>query len=147
MICLSQQKDGADILVSYFERKLDATRTLALEQHIVECADCRALVGVWDTLDEWSPAALPQVSADFDARLYGRIEQESQPAWWQRWAEYFKPALPLAAGCAALALVMMQTPAPQPQTKAQMDTVSIEQVEQSLENLDLLAPVGAGAEL
>ena len=145
MNCLSQQKDGADILVRYFERTLEPARTLALESHLADCADCRALVGIWDSLDEW--ATLPVISADFDNRLYARIEKASQPSLWARLAEYVKPAFPLAAGCAALAVIMMQAPPPEPQTKAKMEPVSIEQVEQSLENLDLLAPLGPGAEL
>ena len=147
MTCLSQHKDGADLLISYFELTLDPARTLELDAHVAECAECRALVGIWDTLDEWSPATLPEVAAGFDAKLYARIAEEAKPTLWERFWDFAKPALPLAAGCAALALVMMQTPQAGPQTKAQMEPVSMEQVEQSLENLDLLAPLGPGAEL
>ena len=98
MTCLSQHKDGADLLISYFERTLDPARTLELEAHVAECAECRALVGVWDTLDEWSPATLPQVAVGFDAKLYARIAEEAKPTLWERFWDFAKPALPLAAG-------------------------------------------------
>jgi hypothetical protein len=43
--------------------------------------------------------------------------------------------------------LLIRGPQPAPATKAQADTVSIEQVEQALEDLDLLAPVAQPAQL
>ena len=147
MTCLSQHKDGAEILVAYFERTLDSERAIELERHMGTCAECRGLAGVWTTLDEWKA---PEVSEDFDARLYARISQESAAPWWSvaglkrmlTGESWWKPVLPLAAGCAVLALALMiRTPEPVPAgTKAKLGSVNIEQVEQALEDLDLLAP-------
>lgn len=154
MICLSKNKDGADILVEYFDRTLDAERTAELEEHVAECAECRELVAVRSALDDWQA---PEVSADFDAKLYARIAEESRAPWWKRAFALqgfgWKSAIPVAAGCAVLALALMiHDPdggpvVPAPDTKAKLEMVNMDQVEQALDDLDLLAPPGSAEEL
>jgi len=143
MICLTKNDDVAGVLVEYLSGTLDSDRKVELERHAAECADCREMLAVWNTLDEWKA---PEVSPDFDAKLYARIAQESRAPWWKRaFGDWWKPALPVAAGCAVLALALMiRDPdvgvTPEPQTKARIESVNIEQVEQALEDMDLLAP-------
>lgn len=148
MICLSKNEQGADVLVEYFSGTLDAVRREELDRHAQFCSECRELLAVWNRLDEF-PA--PEVSPDFDAKLYARIAAESQVSWWRRWipTEFsWKSAIPVGAACAALALALMikmPDPAYVPvdsATKATVndDSVNMDQVEQLLEDLDLLAP-------
>jgi anti-sigma factor RsiW len=165
MICLSENKEGAGILVDYCSGALDPARAAELEGHMVNCEDCRRLVEaqreLWTTLDQWTP---PEVSPDFDARLYARIAQEARLPWWKQMLKrvfspaaprsLWKPALPLAAACAAMILVLLVR-GPQPAgvtepdgvKQAQNDTINMDTLEETLEDLDLLAPIGEPAEM
>lgn len=81
MKCLKQSPEGPELLVAFSSRRLDRERTALVEAHTRECAECAALVAaqrsVSDALDVWDA---PPVSADFDRKLYARIEQEVP--WW-----------------------------------------------------------------
>lgn len=157
MDCIANGKQGAEILLEFSAGTLDAARAAELTSHIRECPECAALVEaqsqVWQALDAWKPV---QVSPDFDAKLYARIAREQTPAW-RRWL-HWRPALPLAAAAAALALLIRvpdwsdripanpsapaaQAVAPAPAPGAvQPGAIDADQVEQALEDLDLMAP-------
>jgi anti-sigma-K factor RskA len=143
MIC-AKEKQGAEILMDYCAGALDANRAATFEEHLEVCEDCRRLVQaqreVWEKLDRWTP---PAVSPDFDARLYARIAREeassSRVQWWRT---LWTPAVSLAAACAVLAVAFLVR-VPQAGDSAKQirtDKVDIEQVEQTLEDLDILAP-------
>src|SRR5262249_22054427 len=70
VICLSKNKQGPDLLIGHLEGTLDAAQSAELQRHAQECAECRGLLGVWNQMGEF-PA--PEVSRDFDARLYAKI--------------------------------------------------------------------------
>lgn len=163
MICLGKNSQGAELLIDYCAGTLDPVRASELAGHIGECADCRRLVeaqqSVWKKLDEWIPA---EISPDFDARLYARIAREdAAPVWRQWWRRIthpadprskWKPLVPLAAAAAALSLALMivgpdvdtATPAAEEALKAKIEQrIDVDQVEQALDDLDLLIPVGA----
>jgi len=76
MKCPSQNQENAELLQAHVSRKLDADRAAVLEQHLATCAACReyaaAQFAMWEALDAWEA---PSVSADFNRRLYSRIEQ------------------------------------------------------------------------
>ncbi|HEV2199381.1 MAG TPA: hypothetical protein VGR73_06150 [Bryobacteraceae bacterium] len=156
MICLSKNKRDTAILLEYCAGTLDIERAGALENHARECAECRALIAaqtkVWRALGE---LAVPEVSPDFDARLYARIAREGAASPWRRWwpslrAWSWKPVL---AGIAAAAVVAvglsLYLPAlhmPKSQDSFQQlrpDSVDVEQVEVTLEDLDMLTPPAA----
>ena len=65
------------MLLAHTSRKLDAERAAVLEEHLANCPACReyaaAQFAVWEALDAWEA---PEVSADFDRRLYARIDEE-----------------------------------------------------------------------
>ena len=155
MICLKDNKEGADILIGYLERTLDAERTIALERHSQVCPDCRSMLGVWNTLDDF---AAPDVPADFDKKLYARIAEDAKAPWWTAaWRRLvqpaglgfgWKPAVSIGAACAVLAFALMiRSPqVDEPANKAQIQPLNMEQVEQGLEDLDLLAPLAPQAE-
>jgi anti-sigma-K factor RskA len=159
-----------DRAVDYCAGALDAERQAEFELHIAHCDECTALVAeqraVWESLDHWGQADVPEVSPDFDARLYARIAREHTAPAWRRWlnswipaapGSIWKPAISMLAACAVLAIGLrtsgwMDLPlgrAPQPsQNTAQVDAdihgdphVDIEQVANALDELDLLMPV------
>lgn len=145
MACILQDRERATWLLDYCERKLPPALAAELERHLAVCPDCARAVEaqrhVWAALDRWE---VPPVSPDFNARLYGRIEQERRP-WWRAIvldARLFtwKPAMPLAAAClAVLAVALFRAPSlPEPGTKAQADTIDVEQVERTLHDLEML---------
>jgi hypothetical protein len=82
MKCPIETPEGAELLLAFSFRKVDAERAVVLENHVHECARCGEFLAaqrsVDEALDMWSA---PPVSADFDRRLYRRIEQEA--GWWE----------------------------------------------------------------
>jgi anti-sigma-K factor RskA len=145
--------DGAELIVAYAAGTLDSGDQAAFERHVESCASCRQMAAaqqaVWSALDELSP--LP-VSSNFDAKLYQRIAQEQQSAFWQRgrWQRWFqaewswRPAMPVAAACVVLIvafLVKNSGPAISPQDQAQ-PKLQIEQVERALDDMDMLRQAG-----
>jgi len=159
MNCPTKKNEDAEILLDYCAQTLSPLQTAEFEIHLKQCADCSRLVEaqkeVWGALDAWTPHP---VSVNFDARLYARIAQEQAAPGWQLWLRrifqpalpypLWKPAVPLIAACALLAVgLSVRTPdstnAVHPQLRA--DKVDIEQVEQTLEDFDILAPAQAPA--
>src|SRR4051794_31879333 len=101
MTCPTETPESAELLLAYISRKLDARSRATLDEHIDTCPACREIAGgqkfVWQALDDWEA---PPASADFDRRLYRRIEEER--SWWDRLAGPWRPmlfrrALPIAA--------------------------------------------------
>jgi len=95
-----------EILVAYCSGSLAAERSPLLASHLEDCAACRQFVkdqqAVWDALDGWQAAP---VSADFNRRLYQRIEQPH--SWFDRLAlslhwSGLRQAIPIAASAAVV---------------------------------------------
>jgi anti-sigma-K factor RskA len=146
--CPQKSDDGAGWIVAYVARTLDSGSEAAFERHLESCASCREMVAaqraVWSALE--ALPALP-VSSNFDSRLYQRIAEEEQSGWWRRlfqagWS--WRPAMPVAAACAVLAvafLVKNSGPSILPQQQAQPQ-LQIEQVERALDDMDMLKQAG-----
>jgi anti-sigma factor RsiW len=141
------QKNNPDWIVAYSAGTLDAPSQAALELHLLECPECRHLAesqkAVWSALDHW-PAA--PVSPDFDQKLYARIAQQEQESWWQRmshWNWSWRPAMPVAAACAALiAAFLLKPPVPIPVNPAHApQKIQMEQVESALDDMDMLKQI------
>src|SRR2546429_35515 len=92
MICPLEDRENAQQLLDYCTRNLDAQAAAILERHIAICPACREFAdnqrAVWQALDAWEAAP---VSADFDRRLYERIEHDVP--WWHG---LVRPLRPLA---------------------------------------------------
>ena len=146
--CPIQDGSAAELMVAYGARALDPNTELAFERHMAKCSNCRELAAaqreLWHALDYWTP--IP-VSPDFDEKLFRRIAEEEQRAWWQRlWAANWswRPAMPVAAACAVLAVFFLlknTSPAAAPVSPAQPN-IQIEQVEHALDDIDLLTNLG-----
>jgi anti-sigma factor RsiW len=164
MICIKDHPQGAEILTDYCANKLDPVRASQLASHLQQCAECRELVeaqkAVWEMLEVWKPI---EVSTDFDAKLYARIAQERIEPTWKRWflrifqpaepGAFWKPLATVAAFGAVLSLALVVrapfaanhvagAPAPQAQVQPHSDKIDVEQVEQALDDMDMLTPVG-----
>lgn len=154
MLCLKNSKEGAELLVDYCAGSLGPARAAELERHVAGCPDCRDLVeaqrAVWETLDRWTP---PVVSRDFNQRLLARVATEEQSGWRMWLPGVFRPAVPysiwkpaaLAAACAVLVVGFLVRPPHQNEPVPQVDAerVDIEQVANTLEELDMLTPATA----
>ncbi len=85
-----------DMVVDYCAGVMDAEPRAEFERHIAHCDECTAMVAaqrtVWETLDHWGQADVPEVSPDFDARLYARIAHEQTAPVWRRWLNSLMPA-------------------------------------------------------
>ena len=148
MRCPIETQDNAEVLLSYSARRLNPQSTAILEAHMEVCPQCREFRdgqrALWEALDQWE--ARP-ISADFNRRLYRKIEEQDQLGWWERIfgsgrPMFLRPALPLAA-TAFLVLVAglfmidntgrIVTPAVEtPQVR------EVEQVERTLEDMEML---------
>lgn len=140
-----------EMLVAYTAGELDQETARALERHLAGCAHCRGLAAeqaaVWQALDMWEA---PPVSPGFDRSLYRRIDQEVHLSWWERLAGPFRPVLfrqvlPLTATAslllmAGLILERQNRLAP---VVTRSETVRAEQVEKTLDDLELLRQFGA----
>ncbi len=152
MNCPLDTRENTQLLLDYCTRKLEPDSVAILERHIAICAACRELArgqrAVWHALDAWEAAP---VSADFDSRLYRRIE--AQVPWWTLVVRPFRPpfrtvtlwrSLPaLAMACLlVVAGVVLErpagAPAPAATDRAQVDSVQPEQVEHALDAMEML---------
>ncbi|MGH9593653.1 MAG: zf-HC2 domain-containing protein [Bryobacteraceae bacterium] len=144
MICLSANKQGADLLLGYLGGTLDAAQRADVERHAEQCGECRGLLAVSTRLEEW---AAPAVSPDFDERLYARIAQEAEKPWWRRLP--WRPAIPVAAAAFVVVVLALFVAGPGTQETAPQappgNGIEIEQVDQALEDLELLMPLDAAS--
>jgi hypothetical protein len=146
MNCPLENRDGVELLLAYSSRKLEAAQTALVAKHMAGCTPCREAVrgqqALWDILDIWE--AEP-VSADFNRRLYRRIE--ARTTWWDRvlgpWRTgvYLKGVPLAAAACLVLAAAAMldraAAPPPRPaRTGSEFAAVAGLQPEQVVNALD-----------
>jgi anti-sigma factor RsiW len=143
-----------DVLLDYCAGKLSPEATLTFERHMETCADCRMVANaqrsVWNDLD--SLEAMP-ISADFDRKLYARIEQYENSSWWRKlWHRgalqpfSFGPAVPIATvGVTVFAAVMLYLPYGGPkvdtQAPSKIESSEIDQLERTLEDMEMLKQV------
>jgi anti-sigma factor RsiW len=148
MNCPIETRESAELLLAYCNRKLDAQSTAILERHMEICPACREFASgqraVWEALDAWEPAP---VTADFDRRLYRRIDREV--SWWHLLRRPLRPVLvrqglPIAAAACLLVMagVLLERPAgappaAQPQS-AQVEALQPDQVDHALDAMYML---------
>ena len=125
MMCPMQSPDNAEVLLDYCARALPADTLGRLDAHVAICSSCRqelsAQQQLWSALDEFDAGEL-RISADFDRRLYARIDAEQQDSFWVRgWRSIFasgqpgawRPAFSMTlAGVAVMTLLLVRMPNP-----------------------------------
>lgn len=141
------ESENAELLLDYCARRLDPEKAAILDAHMNVCEACRRLrdgqQALWASLDQWEAA---EVTADFDRRLYRRIEaEEARANWWQRAASplrslFVRPALPLTATAGLVLAVgfLLHQPAKPPVSADPAPAADVEQVERTLEDLEML---------
>jgi anti-sigma factor RsiW len=147
MLCPIQEGGNAEVLLAYCARSLDPGALAVLERHIEVCPACRKFAGaqrlVWEALDAWKPGP---VSDDFDDRLYARARQQETERWWRQlhqprsWFSW-RPALSMAAACITVfAVFLFRSPDASnvPAQGSRPETVDVEQVERTLEDMEML---------
>lgn len=156
MECPIQTKENSEILLDYCTRNLSAEATAVFERHMEICGECRALAeaqrSVWDALDSWDAMPVP---ADFDKKLYARIEQHENSSWWIRlWHRSlpqpfsFGPAMPIATACVTLCIaIAMYLPGSAPKVTLQppqtrIESSDIDQLERTLDDIEMLKQLG-----
>jgi len=134
MICLRENNQGAELLIGYLEGTLSQADRQALDNHAAQCTHCQGLLAAQVELVEYAP----EVSPDFDAKLYARIaaDQARQP-WWKLSWKVLAPAVGVAA-MLAVAMFVRQ-PAPQLSVDPAVSQ-DVQLLEQALENMELLMP-------
>lgn len=153
---LTQAEENAGLLLDYCNRTLEPELRAAFEQHLAVCAACRAFAdsqtAVWNALDAFE--ALP-VTDDFDRRLWARIEQQERAPWWSRAWDWMTAGgtarwRPLAPVAAALLLAVglywdgrwPGAAAPVTVAGKAAETVDLDQVETTLEDVEMLRQLG-----
>ena len=125
MMCPMQSPENAEVLLDYCARALPADTLARLDAHVAICSFCRQQLSaqqqLWSALDEFDAGEL-RISADFDRRLYARIDAEQQDSFWVRgWRSIFvsgqpgawRPAFSMTlAGVAVMALLLVRMPNP-----------------------------------
>jgi hypothetical protein len=149
MNCPLETRDNVQQLVDYCSRKLDLQTSAILERHIAICPACSEFAArqqaVWDALDAWDTGP---VSADFDRRLYARID--SDVPWWHAFLRPLTLRWNVVASAAGVFVLLgaglllnrptAVTPTQQPEAaQVQPATVQPEQVERALDAMDMLA--------
>ncbi len=115
-------------------------RETAVESAARECCDRRGTL--WSALDDWR---VPPVSGDFDRRLYARIEQEGNTGWFSRLLRpaggmRWQQAFSLSTACLVIiAVLLINAPtAPPVRSAPKAESVDIEQVERTLDDMEML---------
>ena len=139
MTCLRDNNQGADLLIGYLEGTLPAPDRQDLERHAGGCAECRGLLAVQATL---GLDVAPEVSANFDAKLYARIAADEVRRPWWLLASSWKMIAPAVAMAAALAVTMwVRQPVPPTNIEHPVVAQDVQQLEQALDDLELLMPL------
>jgi len=149
MTCPLQTQE-MDLLLEYSAGRLNAAKRASVEQHMDICANCAAFrtgqAAVWDALDLWEPAP---VSVDFNRNLWRRIDAVATEPWYKHLAHSFyfgnwKPVLPLTAAVALIAAgFLLDHPGARP-AETGFTLNEAQQVEQTLDDIQLLHQMDAG---
>jgi anti-sigma factor RsiW len=139
MRCPMKSREQAELLLSYSSGSLAAEEAAAVSRHLETCVECRQVVEgqrrVWSALEEWEA---PAVSAEFDRRLYAKIEMAERKAWWRSPA-WLRPAVSVGLATVVAVVLLVRGPSVRTApTKARAESVDIEQVEQTLEDMEML---------
>jgi len=134
-------------LLAFSTNKLAPPEAAELQRHLESCPGCREFVenqrAVWQALDAWEA---PPITADFDRRLYQRIEQAEtwRDRWLRSWSVLFvRQGLPVAAAACLIVVAALvsrrpaDVAAPRP-TQAVVENLQPDQVDHALDDLQML---------
>jgi anti-sigma factor RsiW len=149
MICPLQSEE-TDLLLDYSAGRLNAAKRASVEQHMDTCARCASFradqAAVWDALDLWEPAP---VSLNFNRNLWHRIDAAAAEPWYKHLAQSlrfgnWRPVLPLTAAVALIAAGFLLDHPGARKAEAGFTLNEAQQVEQTLDDIQLLHQMDAG---
>ena len=143
--CKLNERDRAEILLGQHT------------SHLADCPSCAEAFArqseLWKILDAWD---MPPVSSGSNRSLYAKIDAAAAAPWYERWASAIKPVFAqpsFAIGMAAVVIVggfFFDHSAPSVKPVAnpavQVSTTEAEQVEKTLEDLEMLHQFDPGSE-
>ncbi len=142
MNCPIKTQENREWLLEYSAGRLDGERAAMVERHVEICPACARFVEgqrvVWNALGQWES---PELSADFNRRLYQKIDQAQPSTWLGRFLQpLWRPMVPVAAMCLLIvAGVVLHTPtAGVSPVHPRVENVEPEQVERTLDDLQML---------
>ena len=149
MNCILKTHEQEELLLGYCTAVLEPDKARAYERHTQSCPECNSMLELQrladETLADWSA---PEVSEDFDRKLFARIRteeaaQEASLVWWHflspaEWG--WKSAVPVALAALALAVFLFREPAKLnlAQQGEGLKSEEIEQVEMALDDMEAL---------
>lgn len=156
--CPLLDRENSPVLLDYVSRRLEPEAVERLERHMAQCPACAefaaAQQAVWRALDSWEAM---EPSPSFDRDLFARIDDEESRGWMERVfgrlphavGFAWRPALPLAAACLLLVAGVLMQPGSgvDPAAPVRAEAVDIEQVERTLEDMDMLLQLTPAAEV
>jgi anti-sigma factor RsiW len=137
------------LLLDYAAGRLDPAQRANLDRHIENCPPCASFrieqTAVWDALDLWEPAP---VSMDFNRRLWQRIDTGTAAPWYHSLAKSlrftnWKPVVPLTAAMLVIAAGFVLDHPNGKTGVSGMTIKEVDQVEQTLDDIDLLHQLDA----
>jgi anti-sigma factor RsiW len=150
MDCPIKTQENMDWLLDYAAGRLGPAQSALLARHVETCPACARFVEgqqlVWSALSQWEPRP---VSADFDRRLYRRIESKPESRlgrWFGPLQPLWRPVVPLAAACllivAGVVLHIPRAPLSIGDAPMRMERIEPEQVERTLDDMQMLRELG-----
>jgi anti-sigma factor RsiW len=157
-VCPLLDRENSPVLLDYVSRRLDPEVAEQLERHMAQCPACAefasAQQAVWRALDSWEAM---EPSPSFDRDLFARIDDEASRGWVERVfgrlphavGFVWRPALPLAAACLLLVAGALMQPGSDIDQAAPVraETLDIEMVERTLEDMDMLLQLTPAVEV
>ncbi len=149
MNCILKTHEQEELLLGYCTAVLEPDKARTYERHTQSCPECKSMLELQRLTDEaLADWAAPEVSEDFDRKLFARIRmeeaaQEASRAWWHfllpaEWG--WKSAVPVALAAVALAVFLFREPANLnlAQRGEGLKSEEIEQVEMALDDMEAL---------
>lgn len=156
MNCILKTHEQEELLLGYCTAVLEPDKARTYERHTQSCPECKSMLELQrlaeETLADWTA---PEVSEDFDRKLFMRIRreeaaQQDSRAWWRflflgEWG--WKSAVPVTLAAVALAVFLFREPtnlnlAQQGEGLKQqgegLKSEEIEQVEMALDDMEAL---------
>ncbi len=138
MNCGLKENERADLLLR--------NTSEAAANHFERCVSCRQAslqqAAVWQALDSWN---VPPVSSGFNRHLYAKIDAVANESWYERLAASVRPlfaqpawALGVAGALFVAGFVFDHRTTRTPQVPVQVSTTEAEQVERTLDDLEML---------
>jgi len=147
--CPLLSEETKAMLLDFAAGRLHRTRAERIARHAAHCEACVDFIAgqatVWSALDEWE---LAPVSSSFNRRFWSRMAESDRAPWYVRLADSlrfggWKPAIPVAVAVLLIAAGFLMdhrnvVPATQRGSGTGVSVIEVDQMERSLDDLQLL---------